>query len=73
MNIVEPSDAPYPTTMRTPTSRWRRPWRLLLAIFTAQYTIIAIMIGVSLAATLRYVVTPEIAAKFEAITAALKH
>jgi hypothetical protein len=38
----------------------------------AQYTIVAVVVGLSIAGILRYVVTPQIVAKFEAIEAALK-
>jgi len=43
----------------------------LLAL-TAQYTIVAMIVGLSVAGILRYVVTPQIVAKFEAIDAAMK-
>ena len=43
----------------------------LLAVF-AQYTIIAVVVGLSVTATLRTFVTPQIVAKFEALAAALK-
>ena len=43
----------------------------LLALAT-QYTIIAMVVGLSVAGILRYVVSPQIVAKFEAIEAALK-
>jgi hypothetical protein len=38
----------------------------------AQYTIVAVVVGLSIAGILRYVVTPQIVARFEAIEAALK-
>jgi hypothetical protein len=44
---------------------------MLLALM-AQYTIVAGVVGLSVAAILHYVVTPQIVAKFEAIEAALK-
>jgi hypothetical protein len=44
----------------------------LLAVLTTQYTIVAIVVGLSVAGILRYQVTPQIVAKFEAIEAALK-
>jgi hypothetical protein len=51
----------------------RRPLRaIFLAVLTAQYTIIAIVVSLSVAGTLRYMVTPKIVAQFEAIAAALK-
>ncbi len=44
---------------------------ILLAMF-AQYTIVSLLVGLSVAGTLRYFVTPQIVAKFEALNAALK-
>ena len=41
-------------------------------MLTAQYTIVAIVVSLSVAGTLRYLVTPQIVAKFEMIAAALK-
>ena len=38
----------------------------------AQYTIVTLIVGLSVAGILRYVVTPQLVAKFEAIEAALK-
>jgi len=38
----------------------------------AQYTIVAIIVSLSVAATLHYLVTPQIVAQFEMIAAALK-
>jgi hypothetical protein len=46
---------------------------LLLSIATAQYTIVTFIVGASVAGALRYLVTPQIVARFEAIAAALKH
>ena len=43
-----------------------------MAVLTAQYTIVAILVGLTVAGTLRYLVTPQIVARFEAIEAALK-
>jgi hypothetical protein len=43
----------------------------LLALI-AQYTIVAMIVGLSVAGVLRFVVTPQIVARFEAIDAALK-
>jgi len=37
-----------------------------------RYTIVAILVSLSVAGTLRYQVTPQIVEKFEAIAAALK-
>ena len=44
---------------------------MLLAL-TAQYTIVTMLVGLTVAGILRYVVTPQIVAKFEAIEAAFK-
>jgi hypothetical protein len=44
----------------------------MLLVFAAQYIIVALLVGLSVAATLRYLVTPQIVAKFEAIATALR-
>jgi hypothetical protein len=54
---------------RTPMLRALR--RVLLGIIT-QYIIIAVSVGLTLAATLHYYVTPQIVAQYEAIAKALK-
>jgi hypothetical protein len=72
ISSVEDQDDLIAAPARAPK---RRPGRLRAAAFamlTAQYTIIAIIVGASLASTLRYLVTPQIITKFEAITVALK-
>jgi hypothetical protein len=61
---------------RAAADRPRSPWlralrRVLLGIIT-QYIIIAVTVGLSLAATLHYYVTPQVTAQFEAIARALK-
>ena len=61
---------------RAAADRPRSPWlralrRVLLGIIT-QYIIIAVTVGLSLAATLHYYVTPQIVAQYEAIAKALK-
>jgi len=72
MNIADDQDIVLTAAVSAP--RKRRRWlRAALLIFTAQYTITAIMVGACVAATLRYLVTPQIVAQFEAISAALKH
>jgi hypothetical protein len=50
----------------------RRRLRAILLAFMTQYAIIAMIVGLSVAATLHYLVTPQIVAKFEAIEAAFK-
>jgi hypothetical protein len=72
MNPVDNEDVPLPTAAKPPKVRPRRLGAIFLAIFAAQYTIIAICVGLSVAGTLHYQVTPQIVAKFEAIAAALK-
>jgi hypothetical protein len=70
MSAVESEHAPILATAKPP-QRPRYLRMFLLAIF-AQYTIISIVVGVTVAGTLRYLVTPQITAKFEALAAALK-
>jgi hypothetical protein len=70
MSTVEGEDALL-AAAKPPKVRRRRLRAILLALVT-QYAIIATIVGLSLAAMLRYLVTPQIVAKFEAIEAALK-
>lgn len=72
MSTVEDEDALILAAARPPKIRRRRLRAILLAVFTAQYTIVAIVVSLSVAGTLRYLVTPQIVEKFEAIAAALK-
>jgi hypothetical protein len=55
-----------------PRSPWPRALRKVLLGIVTQYIIIAASVGLSLAATLHYCVTPRIVAQFEAIAKALK-
>ena len=71
MSTVEEDDALIRVAARMPKTR-RRPLRAILAVLTAQYTIVAIVVSLSVAGVLRYLVTPQIVAKFEMIAAALK-
>ena len=71
MSTVEEDDALIRVAARMPKTR-RRPLRAILAVLTAQYTIVAIVVSLSVAGILRYLVTPQIVAKFEMIAAALK-
>ena len=56
----------------TPPSPWLRALRKVLLGIITQYIIIAATVGLSLAATLHYYVTPQVTAQFEAIAKALK-
>jgi hypothetical protein len=53
----------------------RRPWwrwlRLLVIVLTAQYTLV-LLIGLSVVATVRALLLPQILTSFEAIATALK-
>ena len=71
MSTVEGEDALLLAATKSPKARRRRLRSIVLAL-TAQYTIVAVIVGLSLAGILRYAVTPQIVAKFEAIEAALK-
>jgi pyrroline-5-carboxylate reductase len=70
MSTVEDEDAPV--LARAPKIRRRLLRAILQAVFTAQYTIVAIAACVTVAGTLHYLVTPQIVARFESIAAALK-
>ena len=71
MSTVEGKEAAILAAAGAPKVRRRRLRSILLAL-TTQYTIVAMLVGLSVAGILRYVVTPQIVAKFEAIEAALK-
>ena len=71
MSSVEDKDAFILTAPRMPKARPRR-LRAMLAVFMAQYTMVAIVVSLSVACILHYLVTPQIVAKFEMIAAALK-
>ena len=71
MRTVEGEDALLLVATKPPKVRRRRLRSILLAL-TTQYTIVAVVVGLSLAGILRYAVTPQIIARFEAIEAALK-
>jgi hypothetical protein len=70
MSTVEGEDALL-LAAKPPKVRRRRVRAILLGLMT-QYAIIAAVVGLSVAAILRYLVTPQIVARFEAIEAALK-
>jgi len=69
MSTVEDQQAPILAAAPQP-QRPRYLRMILLAVF-AQYTIVSLVVGLSVAATLRYFVTPQIVAKFQALAAAL--
>lgn len=71
MSTVEGEDALLLAVTKPPRAR-RRWLRSILLALMAQYTIIAMVVGLSVAGILRHVVTPQIVAQFEAIEAALK-
>jgi hypothetical protein len=71
MSAVEGEGGAVLAVAGTPKPRRRRLRSILLALL-AQYTIVTMIVGLSVAGILRYVVTPQIVAKFEAIEAALK-
>jgi hypothetical protein len=71
MSAVEDESAAILAVASAPKVRRRRLRSILLALM-AQYTIVAMVVGLSIAGIFRYVVTPQIVAKFEAIEAALK-
>jgi hypothetical protein len=72
MSTVEDEDALILAAASAPKIRRRLLRAILLAVFTAQYTIVAIAVCVTVAGTLHYLVTPQIVARFESIAAALK-
>ena len=72
MSSIEGEDGLIAVAASAPKVRRRRLRMILLAVFTAQYTIVAILVSLSVAAALRYQVTPQIVQQFEAIAAALK-
>jgi len=71
MSTAEGEDATILAVASAPKVRRRRLRSILLALM-AQYTIVTMIVGLSVAGILRYVVTPQIVAKFEAIETALK-
>jgi hypothetical protein len=71
MSALEAEQTPTRAAAKRPRGRLRRLGRMLL-VFAAQYIIVALLVGLSVAATLRYFVTPQIVARFEAIATALR-
>lgn len=72
MSSVEDENGFVAVAAPAPKVRRRRLRAVLFAALTAQYTIVAAIVSISVAVTLHYLVTPQIVARFEAIAAALK-
>lgn len=70
MSTVEDEDA-LTAAARPPRIR-RRPLRAILLALLAQYVIVAGLVGLTMAVTLHYLVTPRIVATFETLEAAFK-
>jgi hypothetical protein len=74
MSIAEDHDPVIATIPNAPKPRRRRRLlAIILAIATAQYTIVAAVVGTAVAGVMHYLVTPQVVAQFEAIAAALRH
>jgi hypothetical protein len=72
MSSVDDEAAIIAAIARAPKARPHRILTMLLAVLTAQYTLVTIIVSLSVAATLHYLVTPQIVAQFEMVLAALK-
>lgn len=72
MSATEREDAGILAVAGAPKPRRRRLRAAFVAVLTAQYTLVALTVGLTVACILRYAVTPQIVAKFEAIEAAFK-
>ena len=72
MSAIEGEDGGILAVASVPKMRRRRFRAALVAVLMAQYTLVAILVGPTVAGVLHYLVTPQIVAKFEAIEAALK-
>ena len=72
MSTIEGEDALVPIAATAPKKVRRRLLRAILTVLTAQYSMVAVIVSLTVAATFRYLVTPQIVDKFEAISAALK-
>lgn len=70
MSSAESEDAPL--AVAAPQRVRRRLLRRILLALVTQYVIVATVVGLSVAATLHYLVTPKVVAQFEAIEAAFK-
>ena len=71
MSALEDEGALVRTAASVPKTRTRR-LRAISAVLTSQYVIVAAVVSLAVAGILRYLVTPQIVAKFEMIAAALK-
>jgi hypothetical protein len=71
MSATDGEDAAILAASGAPKPRRRRLRSILLALM-AQYTIVAMLVGLTVAATLHYLVTPQVVAQFEAIEAAFR-
>jgi hypothetical protein len=71
MSATDGEDAAILAVAGAPKPRWRRLRSILLASM-AQYTIVTMLVGLTVAATLHYLVTPQVVAQFEAIEAAFR-
>jgi hypothetical protein len=72
MSVADGEDAIILAVASAPKPKRRRLRAAFVAVLTAQYTLVVIAVGLTVAGVLRYGVTPQIVAKFEAIEAALK-
>jgi hypothetical protein len=57
---------------RPPRASWRRVGVIVLTVLVTQYTVTTLLVGLSVAGAVHYLVAPPIVAKFEAIATALK-
>ncbi|MGH6677604.1 MAG: hypothetical protein ACREDL_01375 [Bradyrhizobium sp.] len=62
-----------PAAAETSRRIWRRVLRTVLLAAVSQYVIIALAVGLPIAALLHYEVAPRLIATFETITTALDH
>jgi hypothetical protein len=72
MSTTDSNEAHLLAATKPPKVRRRRLLTIVLATLTTQYMIVAVVVSLTVAGILRYQVTPQIVAQFEAIEAALK-
>jgi hypothetical protein len=70
---IEGHETPDVASGRARSGLLRLVGRQLLAVLTAQYTLVTIGTSLAVAGSLRYLVTPHIVSQFEALAAALRH